>query len=287
MAAVTFNPRAIAWERPAGLAYPAVINTALANLSKALVDQKGPLWKAFRADMPVFRTAKNDERLGPGRKRSLRQDGAKNLHAVLSAIVGSTDIGSYLIATPSSAGPWTKLSWDDIHYRAFGVAKVKHEAGGTHWVDKRGRLGPGDQSVSGMVSFRRTERLARALESMGLIEIHQMKPEDIGNGEYRTRRPAIKRVTDQLWKMVGVYKAIMAARRARDRVTKRAKIHDLMKQKSQRPTVQKAPPGSASPVTKLEQPAQQHGPPRPPATGEPSQVAIESIAFLKKHFNQR
>ncbi len=178
--------RTLDWRRPSGVSFPRLIEQGLARLKDARERPSSPIAKAMASAVPVFRPD------GQARQRRLRSDGVANLVALLCASMATADLKGGLIATPvADGGGWDRKTWAELDFRAFGPEVP----------DER--------------SLRRTERHARSALAAGWLRIvpWKMVAED---GQWRSL-PGLKFVTDKLWRLLGLYDQVKAARRERDR----------------------------------------------------------------------
>lgn len=231
----TTSLRALPFRRPDGPARPRPFELAVSRIEDglhAIADETAnALWDLLRAT-PVYSDGQACDR-----QRRMRSDGARNLATLISTLVMQSDPRGFLGSLGEHG--WRRLQVRLFDHRAFG-----------------------DQ-VEGERSLRRTERWFRVLTDAGLLETRQITV--IRDGEYRSP-PAVRHLTEKFWRLLGVWNALRALIRERERAEGKARADRLAKiarQPTEKPARITVHPGmgvapSAAP------------PPKPPPTAAPT-----------------
>ena len=244
---------ALAWRRPRGVSFPRLIEQAIARLQGAIEQPNSAIHRALAAVVPVFRAD------GQTRRRRLRRDGAQNLVTLLSALLANADLQRGLVAAPvADGGRWQRRTWADMDWRAFGPVVPEER------------------------SARRTERHARTAIDAGWIRVMPWKTTN-ADGEWRSL-PGLKFVTDKLWRLLGLFEQVRAARKHRDRQRGQDRVRQLIQPAGGPPALAE---GRGLPLPAARSQAASHEPRPPPSHAGPAvvgDVARAEIAKLKKRF---
>lgn len=134
---------------------------------------------------------------GGERQRGVRSDLLTNMCSVLAAIVAKADLQTNIAVmeapTPMPNGSrWlAPLAFVQVTKTAFGAV------------------------IPGEISQARTERAAKRLAALGLIEVTQQSAR-LDNGDI-LNLPAVKAVTDHFWRIARVFDDVVKARKAKDK----------------------------------------------------------------------
>jgi hypothetical protein len=177
---------------------PTVIGYALDAIERAKRG-RGALGALLRA-APLLR--------GGERQRGVRRDLLTNMCSVLAAIVAKADLQTNIAVmqapTPMPNGSrWlAPLAFSQVTKTAFGTV------------------------IPGEVSQVRTQRAAKRLAALGLIEVTQQSTR-LDNGDI-VNLPAVKALTDQFWKIVRLFDQVVKVRKARDKQTILQKMQAIL-----------------------------------------------------------
>ena len=185
---VTGSPHhAIAFTLPLGAKVPTVIAHALDVIERAKRG-RGALGVLLKGT-PLLR--------GGTRQRGVRRDLMTNMCSVLGAIVAKADLQTNIAVaespTPMPNGVrWlAPLAFRQVTTVAFGAV------------------------IPGEISQVRTERAAKRLAALGLIEVTQQSTR-LESGDI-LNLPAVKALTDRFWKVVRLFDKVVQLRKARDK----------------------------------------------------------------------
>lgn len=180
---------AIAYALPVGSKVPTVTGYALDAIERAKRG-RGALGALLKS-APLLR--------GGQRRRGVRSDLLTNMCSVLGAIVAKADLQTNIAVmeapTPMPNGSrWlAPLAFSQVTKAAFGAV------------------------IAGEISQARTQRAAKRLTALGLIEVTQQSTR-LENGDI-VNLPAVKALTDHFWKVVRLFDQVVKVRKARDKVT--------------------------------------------------------------------
>jgi hypothetical protein len=127
-------------------------------------------------------------------------------------------------------------------------------------------------------SARRTERHARTAIEAGWIRVMPWRTVN-REGEWRSL-PGLKFVTDKLWRLLGLYDQLKAARKYRDRQRAQDRVRQLTGQvavPSQAPL-----PSRPTTIARTSTHAEVRPPPRQVGSQAVSEVGLAEIAKIKK-----
>jgi hypothetical protein len=136
---------------------------------------------------------------GGQRRRGVRSDLLTNMCSVLGAIVAKADLQTNIAVmeapTPMPNGSrWlAPLAFSQVTKTAFGAV------------------------IPGEISQARTQRAAKRLAALGLIEVTQQSTR-LENGDI-VNLPAVKALTDHFWKVARLFDQVVKVRKARDKET--------------------------------------------------------------------
>lgn len=238
------SKRALPWARPRGIRYIPPVELGIERLEQAVEHKKGTLYRKL-ASSPVFRHDDDDTE----RTRRMRSDGLRNLVSLFQTLVAAADMASGFVGSPRGEGSWERHTWGVLDARAYGARVVKER------------------------SFRRTQRHARILAALGLVDVAELKI-PAGPGKWRSV-VAIKRLTAAAYELLGLAGAVARIRRERDRKRGEQRVKELG-------NVVRMPAKPIAPAARPSAPM----PPTAPATrpGTPTKdppPAAESIAAAK------
>lgn len=228
---------AIAFALPGGAKVPTVIAHALDVIERSKRG-RGALGALLKGT-PLLR--------GGPRQRGVRRDLMTNMCSVLAAIVAKADLQTN-IAVAESPTPlpngvrWlAPLAFSQVTKVAFGAV------------------------IPGEISQARTERAAKRLAALGLIEVTQQSTR-LDSGDI-LNLPAVKALTDHFWKVVRLFDKVVQLRKARDKESLLHKMQAILANIARRQGKQRG---------------QAHAPPAAvPRTGSPAWRA-EAAAFEAK-----
>ncbi|HEX7817380.1 hypothetical protein [Dyella sp.] len=251
---------AIAFALPTGVKVPTVIAHAVNAIEHARRG-RGALGALLKST-PLLR--------GGERQRGVRSDLLTNMCSVLAAVVAKADLQTNIAVAESPTPMPNGSRW--LAPLAFAqVTKVAF--GGV---------------IPGEVSQARTERAAKRLAALGLIEVTQQSTR-LDNGDI-LNLPAVKALTDRFWKVVRLFDLVVKVRKARDKETVLQKMQAILaniarrqgKHRAQGNTPKAAPPASHSgtPAAKAAAAAYEARAREMGLTGEALQRSIDS--YMKR-----
>lgn len=221
---------AITFALPGGAKVPTVIAHALDVIERAKRG-RGALGALLKGT-PLLR--------GGQRQRGVRSDLMTNMCSVLAAVVAKADLQTN-IAVAESPTPlpngvrWlAPLAFSQVTKVAFGAV------------------------IPGEISQARTERAAKRLAALGLIEVTQQSTR-LDSGDI-LNLPAVKALTDHFWKVVRLFDKVVQLRKARDKESILHKMQAILaniarrqgKQRGQANTPKAATPRTGSPTWRAE-----------------------------------
>lgn len=183
---------ALTWERRADVVWPPIIERAIRRVLDAAAKPHCPLYSAL-----LYGTSVGGKK---ERVREKRSDGGQNALALLCALIAGCDLMSGLVATPVGT-LWRRKSYYDLDGLAYG------------------------EQVPGARSFKRTKRNALVLTERGLIKTNRWKRKAGGTIK---DEPGHKFVTEQCWKILGLWAAVKRERRRKRQEAAQQKAAQLM-----------------------------------------------------------
>lgn len=220
-----------------GGAFPRFIESAVAKVREQLVDLgRGPLVDAIAATLE-------------GRRRGMKEEARKNTASALTALLYGMDAASLFVRTPKAGGLPERHRWAIYDARAFGP------------------------QIEGKRSIKRTFRASAKLQDAGLLQVRELG--EIQGTSYKSHI-AHKRITLELFRLLGLLNAWKKLRRDREKEMAREKARRAERMAAL--SLRKKKGGNAAPVAAV---ASTPAPaPAAPKWAAPKRSPDELAAFL-------